>query len=147
MQRRDFLKFAAGAYLASPIVENLMRIGQKPKNPEHSTMSKATNTLGQLNESIHPETQAIITTLRNHLMAQKWKTVMYITAAELKGKKPEVAQVVGGDHANITVSLDKNETERAEVIRKLLSLPGREEDRKKIATIARADYIKEKDEW
>ncbi|OGY88048.1 MAG: hypothetical protein A2233_04690 [Candidatus Kerfeldbacteria bacterium RIFOXYA2_FULL_38_24] len=147
INRRDFLKLTAGAFLATPTLEDFLFILDKDNNHHTSAVSATRDRLGEVNEKMHPETHAIIRTLRNCLMAQKWKTIMQISATSQTGHKPEIAQVVGAMHTGIEDALNEDDSERIATIKQLLSVPGLEEDRKKIASIARVLYSKKTQTW
>ena len=102
--------------------------------------------LATINEKIHPETDAILLTLRNYLIAQKTEAVANMLAMEQQ-KKPEVAVVIGQAHSGIERALQKSEQDRVAVIDKLLAVPGLGDARKKIAAIARLDFMDDGGGW
>lgn len=148
MTRREFLKKsmkgAAGLYFSSHALgylSSLAKIGSEEK----SAIRAVNRFLNDIDERVHPETQAIILTLRNYLMAQKMKTV----AEQFfqKDKKADVAMIVGSGHSGIEKALQKDDPERIEVIHKLLKTPGLSKARKQIATIARFDFDDANNKW
>lgn len=114
---------------------------------EKSARRAVNRFLNDLNERVHPETNAIIVTLRNHLFAQKAETIVKTLSPEIKNRKPEAAITLGARHYGIERALKEEDKERVWLIDKLLSVPGLKKTREKIATIARFDFNKEKDKW
>ncbi len=150
LTRREILKKAgAGIYFLSEFPAGIIRglFGEDFIVGEKSASRAVEKFLDDLNERIHPETNAIIQTLRNSLLAQKAKTIAERLGLEIKGRKPEIALTVGAAHHGIEKALLKEDEERVWLIDKLLSVPGLKNTREKIATIARFDFNKEKDKW
>lgn len=148
LTRREFLKKSISAlYFLSDLPGGVIRYLFEEEGilDEKSASRAVERFLWDLNEKIHPETKAIIVTLRNHLMAQKMKTIS--ERLEIQNRKPEVTTVVGAFHHGIEEALEEDDEERVKLVDKLLSVPGLEKTREKIATIARLDFNKEKDGW
>jgi DNA polymerase IIIc chi subunit len=143
--RRDFLKLLAAAYFGTELVESFTY--PRKGNIEEGTLTRKINrSLINLNEKIHPETNMVILTLRNLIMAQKLTTI----AKELQqkiGKKPEIGIVVGARHIGIEDALKMSKEERMEIIKRILSIPALEKLREGIATIARFDYNQTTEQW
>lgn len=147
VSRRNFLKKmikgGAGLWLSpqAPGVAAYFMGGQLDERTARRTISRF---LTDLNEEIHPETEAAALTLRNYIMAQKMETI----ARELKtrDRKSEVAIVLGASHTGIEKVLEKKTEERNKIIDTLLSvLPGAKRDR--VATIVRFDWDDSKKDW
>lgn len=120
--------------------------GEKNPSVDKKSFSRAVERfLGDLNERIHPETNTILVTLRNNLMAQKLKTVS--EKLEIQNRKPEVGISIGEYHHGIEKALKKDDEERVKLVDKLLNVPGLKKTREKIATIAKFDFNKEEDKW
>jgi hypothetical protein len=147
--RRDFLKLLFLALLAAYFGTQLGESLTYPikGNVDESTLTRSINRiLIKLNESIHPEINIVMLTLRNLIMAQKLTTI----AEKLRqktGKKPEIAVVVGGAHIGIEYALKMSKEERMKIIKRILSIPVLKELRKGIATIARFDYNQTTGQW
>jgi hypothetical protein len=144
VSRRDFLRFGGkgllGLYLATPAIGNTMALVRGGATSEESAAAKVSYFLDDLNQNIHPETEAIIQTFRNHLIAQKMTTVMRELAKEGHGR-PNVGLVIGSAHSGMEKALEASDHDRTEVIEMVLSLPGMEEERKSLAKIARYDFV------
>ncbi len=150
LTRRDFLKKTlAGIYFLSEapsiITGNLLSTDRV--DDEQSARRDVDRFLNDLNERAHPETNAIIATMRNNLFAQKAETIAGKLSPEIKNRKPEVAITLGARHHGIEDALSKKDEERAGLIDKILSVPGLKDTREKIATIARFDFNREKNKW
>lgn len=143
MTRREFLKkTAAGIYLSSemPSYISLLLSGD-----EKSAGRAIEKFLTDLNERTHPETNAILLTLRNYVMAQKLKTIA--EKLGIKNRKPEVAIAIGKRHSGIEKALEKEDEERVRLVNKLLSIPGLKKTRENIATIAQFDFNEKENKW
>ncbi len=153
LNRRDFIKTSAkgliGFYLSTPFLEVFLNtfsdFFSKNRVNLQSKSENLNRFLTELNEKIHPEIYAIILTLRNYLLAQKMETIAQ--TLKKKNKKPEIAIVVGASHYGIEKALQKEKNKRIELINFLTKLPGLEESRKRIATIARFDFDEKEKNW
>lgn len=145
ISRRQLLQLPLSTYLATPFIEDILKT-TSPSGPKRSGLVKLGHNLGQLDEVIHPEVSSVLVTLRNHLMAQKWKTIMHIVGSENK-INPEVSQIIGAEHTNIITAIDKPDKQVAEIIDKILSITRLSAEREKISAIARADWDKETGAW
>lgn len=182
MDRREFLKKALGGiFLLSQAHQGLGALLEAGKNPgfkfdRKGAMGEIDKFLTKLNEKIHPETNAIVLTMRNALNAKKIKEIAKLMEKEVlekeqaakeifekemekrpggarkkwverEDKRPEVAIVMGAWHRGIEDALLDDEEELIELVDELLGVPGLEETRKKIATIARFDFDEEENKW
>lgn len=146
--RRDFLKRSAqgvvGAYFLSHIPKMLSVFGGSPN--EQSMKRAVDRFVTDLGEQMHPETWAVVLTLRNNMIAHKMETV----AENFRNEKridPELALVCGSSHSGIDEVLAKTNTERIFVINRLLSVPGLDEAKRRVATIARLDFDNKEGHW
>lgn len=129
LTRRDFLRISAKTGFSiwsllhlEETVHNLI----KGKNPQYIST--------RLLELSHPETVAIILTLRNHIWAQKLETITKTLSTK---RKPIIALIIGKGHTGVERALAKDEEERLEIIRTLMLGSKTKEE----ATIARFDFI------
>lgn len=152
INRRNFIRTGgaraiAALWFLSDMPGLILSASQVQTTKDEHSASRAVNRfLTDLEERIHPETEAIVMTLRNHLFAQKLKTIADMMSSHTEGK-PEVGIVIGARHTGIEAALQKEDQERVELINRLLHLPGLEETRAKIATIARMDFDEDQHVW
>lgn len=148
ISRRDFLKKAAkglgGLYFFSHIPKII--VSALDNIDGRSKQGAISRFLSDLDEKIHPETESIVLTLRNHLMAQK---LTYIAShmRQSINKKPEIGLVIGAAHTGIEKALLEKNKERIALIDKLLRVPGLGKSRERIATIARLDFDEKPYNW
>ncbi|QQG46485.1 MAG: hypothetical protein HYY55_01420 [Candidatus Niyogibacteria bacterium] len=153
ISRREFLKksakAAAGLYFFSHTSMSISAILERKRVDEQSATRAVSRFLMDLNERIHPETEKIILTLRNHLAAKKMRAIAGHLRAESGevSEKPELAAIFGAAHHGIERALQKEDKELMRIIEKILQQPGLEEARKKIAKIARLDFNEREDRW
>ncbi len=148
--RREFLgmmgKGLAATYLFGPFM--MFWVNGNLAISQEQSVRLVGRFLEDLVENTHPETDQIIITLRNYLMAQKLKAVAQdITTPNTPQSKPEVAIVLGASHTGIENALQKEDQARTELVHRLLQVPGLGESGKKIATITRLDFDKSKNSW
>ena len=151
MNRRDFLKLLSksllAVYFAPQLAEDLilfLSLPDKAMLNEEAVRRKIHRFLIKLNEKIHPETNMILITLRNIIMAQKLITIAQDINKEIS-KKPEIGVVVGASHIGIEEALNLDEKERNEIIEKIMNFA--KGVKKNIATIARFDYDSKTERW
>lgn len=148
--RREFLKSGAkgiaALYFLSNIPLGVYKAFQSEDINEFDASQAVSRFLNDLDERMHPETNAILLTLRNHLFAQKLKTIANTMTSYTRGK-PEVGIVIGARHTGIEAALQKEDKGRVELVDRLLHIPGLGGIREKIATIARMDFDKDKGRW
>lgn len=149
MTRREFFRETAkdltGVYFSTQFLESLMSLLQRGKViDERSKRRMIHRFFLDLNQRIHPETEIILHTLRNDVIAQKLTTIAQTQFPNL-ARKPDIALTIGAGHIGIEHSFQKESEGRVELIRKLLRIPGLEEARKRVAAIARIDYEGEED--
>lgn len=149
VSRRDFFKKTGkgvgAAWLFSQSAEMVNRIIMDRKTDETSAKRIIQRVVTDLNEMAHPETHALLLTLRNYLWAQKLKTIAADTL--VVDRKPEIAMVVGALHHGLESALQKDDEQRTRLIDTLLSVPGLEEARRKVANIARLDFDASSKQW
>jgi hypothetical protein len=127
INRRDFLKIFGKTTAALYFSRRLARWAEVMWSPGEKT---------------YLETEIILLTLRNHIMAQKLITVANKLNDELK-RKPEIGSIIGAAHIGIEASLKKEDKDRILIIEKILSLtkPFLDDDLyKRLTTIARFDF-------
>lgn len=140
----DWLKSTLiGGYLGTHLAEDILGVRSALK--EGKIPRKLRKFLITLNERVHPETHAIVLTLRNYLFAQKMYTIPKML--EKEGKKPELAIVIGGAHSGIEKALRTAEKKRLKRINWLTKTPGLRKERERIATVGMAEWIEEKKGW
>lgn len=114
--RRSFIssavKAAAGAFLAAP---GLSYIAGVTSSASEVGEEHATNLIKSINTA-HPEVSFFITELRNIVIAHKeeWLSV--------KKRKPHLATLIGGGHANIEEQIQHTSQERIDFLRKIKPL-------------------------
>lgn len=143
LNRRQFLKALGGMFLTGDAL--IRAVLRSFPDDEESMRQKFAKSVIESGEKIHPERDAIILTLRNHLMAQKMKTIAKTLIN--KNEKPEVAILIGAGHTGIEKALEKEDKERIELVNKLLKIPGLKKTKEKIATIARLDFDEKEGRW
>lgn len=149
INRRGFIKLfgkgMTGLYLSISLAERLSLLVNSAA--DYNSKLRAVNRFfSSLNEKVHPETNAIVVTLRNHIIVQKLHTI----AQRLKegvNKKPEIALIFGAGHTGIENALEKDDKDRVEIIDRLLEFPGAGDMRRRLANIARFDFDKKSDKW
>lgn len=150
MDRRTFIKYLAGAlgvgYLTSHVwIDNIHAVfGEKMLN-EKNASRKVARILEDVQEKIHPETEKIIITLRNYLIAQK--TIAVAKELSLSDIKPKIGIVVGASHHGVEKALKEEDAKRIEVIKNLLSAPEIRGASSHAALIVRLDFDGELDKW
>lgn len=143
---RKAAKGVAGAYFLSQLpFQGIFGIGREVD--EESMKRSIDRFLVDLEEKTHPETTAILLTLRNDLMAQKLATIAEKLRQQSASARPEIGIVVGAAHVGIERSLQKSAAERKDLIQKLMMTPGLGEAQKRIATIARMDFDQDAGKW
>jgi hypothetical protein len=140
MTRREFLqsagKLLAGGYLLS----------EAPLAFTDTSRNSVKNFLQELNENIHPESNSIILTFRNCLVAQK-AIFLGKFLKESGILHPEISMVYGNGHSGLEKTLNQDEQERLNMIKSLLDRRGMEEIRRNVSNIARVDFNDKLNEW
>ncbi|MBP9686288.1 MAG: hypothetical protein KBD66_00630 [Candidatus Doudnabacteria bacterium] len=111
--RRAFLKktglAAMGAYLTVPAASLVTRIISHETKLGHGVSSEMVKKTHQ----VHPESLAILTSLRNAVIAFKEQVV-----AEAVGNRPTLGTVIGSLHVGIEDSFQSSQNEKLDYIRK-----------------------------
>lgn len=150
ISRREFFEksfFALGsAYLSShTFLDNIYQISRDSMLDEKTASRHIARILGDLQEKIHPETESLIITLRNQLMAQKMITITKML--DLQDSKIKVGIVVGARHHGIEKALQIKDAKRIKIINDLLNAPELEKARKTASIIARMDFSEKSGKW
>lgn len=145
MTRREFLKrsgkLLSGLFFSTHILEYPLWLTGK----DEEARSIINRFVLDLNERIHPETNLIVLTLRNHLLAQKMQTIAEFTNSERK--KPEIGIIIGHAHIGIERSLEKKSEERTEIIKKILNFTVSNRIKEKIAKICWFNFHPKTNRW
>ncbi|MBI2514791.1 hypothetical protein HYV91_01195 [Candidatus Wolfebacteria bacterium] len=149
ISRRDLLKNLSialpGIYFSTQTAQLVPGLIRKLRG-KYSPLNLFRKIMIDINERLHPETDAILLTLRNYILAQKLKTIAQKLSKGVS-EKPEIAIVVGANHMGIERALRENEWEGLTVINKSMHAPSLKKAKEKIATIARFDFDKNRNKW
>ena len=120
----NFLKlFGAGAigvYTGTQLLDELVEFYQSRKK-EHFRESIVGRKFREVQETIHPETEAVFTTFRNAIWAQK----LEFLAHRLKNDNtPELAMMAGSYHSGLENMLKENSEKRLRSIKRFLKIFG-----------------------
>lgn len=153
MSRREFLGFlgagAGTAYFGTHLLDVLVKFAlTRGKNPpkESGALRKIQRTVGTIEEKLHPETEAVLLTLRNALWAEKLASI----AADLEketGRRPEITFPVGAEHFGLEAMLATPSEKRTESIRKFLKIFGLKSAATELSVIARLEYSDAEKRW
>ncbi len=129
LTRRSFLKILGktlgAAYLGTPAVETVSGIVSTnfaQNEPDENSLSrKFSKTVSEINENIHPELKSLKLEGRNFLIAEKSELIAVDLSKKI-GSKPKVSIIIGAAHVGIEKALKMTESDRAEQLKKYLTV-------------------------